>query len=165
MARGRHASAWASPFDETVAAHTGEAATALHFGSWTRLVAFAIVVGLTASVPASFGASATEHFGVLLHPMFPHVHAVDYPDRAGPEAHGAGSTLFLEFDQQPGLRGQPVDSGFRPGASGMLVPLALAALAAAAGRLHQPPQAVPSQTWRAPPAPPPRRRLAAQALG
>lgn len=126
------------------------------FGSIYRLAIVLLVVGLSVSVPPSFSSSASDHFGLLLHPLLPHTHGDGHADAsvtASPDGAAAGQ---LDLDQQPGLRGQPVEDGFRSGVGGMLVPLLLAGLLLDARRLRHTLLAVPHQDRRAPLAPPPR---------
>jgi hypothetical protein len=114
-----------------------------------------IVAGLSLSVPPSFSASASDHFGLLLHPLFPHTHAGGHPDL--PLVAMDGTTAEqLNLDQQPTLRSQPLEDSFRAGAGGILLPLVLAGVLLDARRLRHTLLAVPHQHWHIPPAPPPR---------
>jgi hypothetical protein len=117
-------------------------------------------------VPPSFSKSASDHFGLLLHPLFPHVHGAGHEDAPAADAPAYGMTAdHLNLDQQPGLRGQPIDDGFRAGVGGILMPLLLAGLLLDSRRLRHTLLAVPHQHWRSPPAPPPRFQAPVRAFG
>lgn len=134
-------------------------------GSIYRYAALLLIVGLSFSVPPAFSASPTDHVGALLHPVFPHVHGTGHDDAVTVHGLDDAAAGQLHLDQQPALRGQPVEDGFRSGVGGMLLPLVLAGLLLDARRLRYTVLAVPHQDWRAPLAPPPRQLAPIRAFG
>ena len=121
--------------------------------------ALLIVAGLAMSAPPSCVCAPSEHFGLLLHPLFPHVHGGVHSiaaERAEPSDGGQG---VVGVEQAPGISAGSTDSSAHDVLSGMALPLLLAAvLLAAAPRLTMP-EARPEQRTLAPPSPPPRLSL------
>ena len=105
------------------------------------------------SAPPSCVCATDDHFGVLLHPLFPHAHA------AGPlaeaMAHGE-EPLGLAADQAPGISAAASTSGAHDAIAGLLLPLVLAAILLEAARRVALTDARPEQHALAPPLPPPR---------
>ncbi len=103
---------------------------------------------------------------MLVHPLFPHVHGAGHEDAPAAFALADGVAAdHLSLDQQPGLRAQPIEGGFRAGVGGILMPLLLAGLLLDARRLRHTLMAVPHQHWYRPPAPPPRFPAPIRAFG
>ena len=116
------------------------------------------------SVPPSFSASAGDHFGLLLHPLFPHAHgsaATPFVRDDGASLLGDATSLADDhgaatLDQVPGLRGQPADEGFRSAVGGIVLPAILAGLLLHLRQLRHAELRLAQQPWRGPPTPPPR---------
>jgi hypothetical protein len=123
------------------------------------IAALLLVAGLAMTVPPSFSAASDDHFGVVLHPLFPHVHgvvnrlAVDDGERADLASE------LPRFEQKPGISAPSADSGGRDAVAGIVLPLLLAGLAIEAGRRYLLSDLIPEQRAFAPPLPPPRLPL------
>jgi hypothetical protein len=114
-----------------------------------------IVAGLAVSAPPACLCAPDDHFGLLLHPMFPHAHGAVHQGWEA-EASAPDSVAPGAVDQAPGISAQASDGGARDAIAGPLLPLLLAALFVEIGRriyLNQPP---PHGRTTSPPTPPPR---------
>ena len=116
------------------------------------------------SVPPSFSASAGDHVGLLLHPLFPHAHGSaatpfvqDGAPRLGDSTSPTSDHEVRAIDQVPGLRGQPADEGLRSAVGGIVLPAILAGLLLHLRQLRHAELRLAQQPWRGPPSPPPRR--------
>jgi hypothetical protein len=98
-----------------------------------------------------------DHFGQLLHPLFPHAHGDSHRPIFQDDARLAGTAAF---DQAPGISAPPVAGSFLDAISGLLLPTLLAAMLLAASRRIVTAEARPEQRALAPPIPPPRQLLA-----
>jgi hypothetical protein len=138
--------------------------TARWVASIRLVAALLIVVGLAVSVPPSFGTAGADHFGLLLHPLFPHVHgsgtSIFMPDDVltvtNDRALPSDDVGWTAFDQAPGVRGQVADDGFRSVLSGIVLPTLLAGALLQLSQIRLAVARLAHQDWRGPPAPPPR---------
>ena len=108
------------------------------------------------TAPPTCVCSPDDHFGMLLHPLFPHVHGEPHASLAGADE---AQTDVRSAQQAPGISAGSTDVGGRDAVTGLLVPLFLAAALLEVSRrllLHEP---RPEQRMLAPPSPPPRIAL------
>jgi hypothetical protein len=119
-----------------------------------------IVAGLAMTVPPSCVCGPDDHFGMLLHPLFPHVHGAPHTlVTRSDDSQADASTDLRAAQQAPGISAGTSDVGGRDAVTGLLLPLFLAAALLEASRrlrLHEP---APEQRMLAPPLPPPRISL------
>jgi len=124
------------------------------------LAALLIVAGLAMTAPPSCVCNPDDHFGMLLHPLFPHVHGVPHGQiTMHDEPQADGSADVRSAEQAPGISAGTSDVGGRDVVTGLLLPLFLAAALLEVSRrllLHEP---RPEQRMLAPPFPPPRISL------
>jgi hypothetical protein len=124
------------------------------------IAALLIVAGLSMTAPPACVCGPDEHFGMLLHPLFPHVHGVPHSFLAErDENQTADQTDAVSVQQAPGISAGTADTGVHDVVTGMLLPLFLAAALLEASRrllLHEP---RPEQRMVTPPLPPPRIAL------
>jgi hypothetical protein len=92
-----------------------------------------------------------DHFGLVLHPLFPHAHG---------DAHATGPMTddvdLRSVNQAPGISAASSASGAHDAIAGLLLPLVLAAALLDAARRIALTDARPEQRSLAPPSPPPR---------
>ena len=130
-----------------------EIVTYLHGRGWHLIAVVIVVVGLALTAPPSTEGLAGDHFGALLHPIFPHVHS--YADTFEAEgslvSHDASSRSVA-----PGLNAPLSEYGAREAAAGIVVPFVLAAALIELSRKRQlfEPRLIGRPV--APPTPPPR---------
>jgi hypothetical protein len=119
-----------------------------------------IVAGLAISAPPSCWCAPDDHFGLLLHPLFPHVHGVPHAALAEwDETQATDEADVRTVQQAPGISAGTADTRGHEVVTGLLLPLFLAAALLEASRrllLHEP---RPKQRMLAPPLPPPRIAL------
>jgi hypothetical protein len=124
------------------------------------IAALLIVAGLSMTAPPACVCAPDEHFGMLLHPLFPHVHGVPHTFLADrDEVQTADRTDVRSVQQAPGISAGTADTGVHDVVTGMLLPIFLAAALLEGSRrllLHEP---RPEQRMVAPPLPPPRIAL------
>lgn len=124
------------------------------------LAAVLIVAGLAMTVPPACVCSPDDHFGMLLHPLFPHVHGVPHSTFSLQDDPEADVPVDVRADRRaPGISAGASDVGGRDAVTGLLLPLVLAATLLEVSRrllLHEP---RPEQRMLAPPLPPPRIAL------
>jgi hypothetical protein len=118
--------------------------------------ALLVVAGLAMSAPPSCVCAPDEHFGLLLHPLFPHLHGDAHgaaAERTEPSDSGQGA---LGVEQAPGISSGTADSTGHDVLSGIILPLVLAAVLLEASRRLIVADARTEQRTLAPPSPPPR---------
>jgi hypothetical protein len=119
-----------------------------------------VVAGLSMTAPPACVCGPDEHFGMLLHPLFPHVHGVPHTALAAwDDTQATDQTDVRSVQQAPGLSAGTADTSGHEVVTGLLLPLFLAAALLEASRrllLHEP---LPKQRTLAPPLPPPRIAL------
>jgi len=100
--------------------------TRAHASTLHVLAALFIVIGLAVSVPPSCWCVSDDHFGMLLHPLFPHHHADDH--RSFEDDSESLASVQRELPSRtPGLSAPWGESGFRDIVGGeMLLPSLLA---------------------------------------
>jgi hypothetical protein len=76
--------------------------TRSHASTLHLLAALFIVIGLAVSVPPSCWCVRDDHFGVLLHPLFPHRHADDH-GAYEPESDALANISHEVERQAPGI--------------------------------------------------------------
>jgi hypothetical protein len=112
------------------------------------------------TAPPSCVCGPDDHFGMLLHPLFPHVHGEPHTILVRMDDPQADLSMELRVAQQaPGISAATSDVGGRDAVTGLLLPLLLSAALLALSRrllLHEP---EPEQRMLAPPFPPPRISL------
>jgi hypothetical protein len=119
-----------------------------------------IVAGLSITAPPACVCAPDEHFGMLLHPLFPHVHGIAHTglvERDEPQTPEQSDVRTAQ--QAPGLSAGTADTSGYEMVTGLLLPLSLAAALLEASRrlvLHE---LRPEQRTLAPPLPPPRIAL------
>jgi hypothetical protein len=124
------------------------------------IAAIMVVAGLSISAPPSCVCAPDEHFGLLLHPLFPHIHSDAHGGRIWQQKFEQdGDASVRTVEQSPGISAGSSDAGAHDVLTGLLLPLFLAgALLEVSRRLLQ--SAVrPEQRTLAPPSPPPRLAL------
>jgi hypothetical protein len=121
------------------------------------LAALLIVAGLAMSAPPSCVCASDEHFGLLLHPLFPHVHGAPHSPLATLDFGESGTDRSAPTvaDQAPGISAQATGTGAFDAYAGLLLPLVLAALLLESFRRVKPADSIPEQRSLAPPIPPP----------
>jgi hypothetical protein len=122
------------------------------------IVALLIVAGAAASAPPSGRSASGDHFGLLLHPLFPHAHGLSraMPPWSDEERSAADPGGAKTVDQAPGISAGTSEAGARDALAGMLLPLLLAAAAIELTRRRPSTERAPAQRALAPPTPPPR---------
>jgi hypothetical protein len=124
------------------------------------IAALLIVAGLSMTAPPACVCAPDEHFGMLLHPLFPHVHGVPHAALAAwDEDEATGQNDVRTVQQAPGISAGSADTSGHEVVTGLLLPLFLAAALLEASRrllLHEP---RPKQRMLTPPLPPPRIAL------
>ena len=99
-----------------------------------------------------------DHFGLLLHPLFPHAHGDAHA--SGPLADAMTGIADLagtaQVDQAPGISAAASSNAAHDAIAGLLLPLLLAALMLEATRRIPLTELHPEQRALAPPIPPPR---------
>jgi hypothetical protein len=110
------------------------------------------------SAPPSCVCASDEHFGLLLHPLFPHVHGASHSplESLGSAESGTDLSAPTSAEQAPGISAQATGSGAFDAYAGLLLPLVLAALLLESSRRVKPADSIPEQRSLAPPIPPPR---------
>jgi hypothetical protein len=110
------------------------------------------------SVPPSCVCASDEHFGLLLHPLFPHVHGAPHSPLGSLDSVESGTDLSAPTSTElaPGISAQTTGTGAFDAAAGLLLPLMLAALLLESFRRVKPADSIPEQRSLAPPIPPPR---------
>src|SRR4051794_17634656 len=96
--------------------------------------ALLIVAGLATSAPPSCVCAPNEHFGLLLHPLFPHMHGDIHgaaAERTEPSDRGLSAP---GIEQTPGISAGTTDTAGNDVLSGLLLPLVLAAALLEASR-------------------------------
>lgn len=111
------------------------------------------------TAPPTGSAAPDDHFGLILHPLFPHAHG-----HAGlvisDENQGSDLAVNAPFvGQSPGISASGVDSGGRDVVAGIVLPLLLAGLLMGVSRRRHSAELLPEQRTLAPPFPPPRLAL------
>jgi len=126
------------------------------------VAALLIVAGLAMSAPPACWCAADEHFGLLLHPLFPHVHGDVHSILAREDEQlRDDQAVARTVEQAPGISAGTSDSGALDLIPGLLLPvLSLTALLGFSIRLGQV-ELWPGQQFVRPPSPPPRRPLVA----
>jgi hypothetical protein len=119
------------------------------------LAALLIVAGLAISAPPSCVCASDEHFGLLLHPLFPHVHGAPHSPLDAVESLTDASTT-TSVEQAPGISAQAAGPGTFDAYAGLLLPLVLAALVLEISQRVRSASSIPEQRSLAPPIPPPR---------
>jgi hypothetical protein len=122
-----------------------------------RLIAVAIVVvGLAITAPPSSVGLQGDHFGALLHPIFPHVHDVAHSFEADGSPASLASHDPASRDVAPGLSVPLSEAGAREAAVGIVLPFVLADALVELSRRRQlfEPRLVGRPV--SPPTPPPR---------
>jgi hypothetical protein len=116
-----------------------------------------IVAGLAMTTPPSCVCGPEDHFGMLLHPLLPHVHGDPHTIVARLDDPQADLSMDLRAAHQaPGISAATSDVGGRDAVTGLLLPLLLSAALLEGSRrllLHE---REPEQRMLAPPLPPPR---------
>lgn len=118
--------------------------------------ALLVVAGLAMSAPPTCVCAPDEHFGLLLHPLFPHMHGDVHSaaaERTEPSDRGPSSPAA---EQTPGISAGTTDTVSNDLLSGVLLPLFLAAALLDVSRRLIPTDEQPAQRALAPPSPPPR---------
>jgi hypothetical protein len=117
-----------------------------------------IVAGLAISAPPSGVHTPDDHFGLLLHPLFPHAHGDSHTSGplADTTADGADLRGARAIDQAHGISAATASSGAHDAVAGLLLPLLLAAVLLKATRRPSLDDLSPEQRALAPPIPPPR---------
>jgi len=115
------------------------------------------------SAPPNCWCAPDEHFGMLLHPLFPHVHGdvhsvLEREDESSADAQAMPRTV----DQAPGISAGSSDNGTFDVVTGLLLPLFLSALLLERSRRLELSEPRPEQRSLAPPSPPPRRSAIAR---
>ena len=138
------------------------APTARWLASIRLVAALLIVAGLALSVPPSYGSVQGEHFGMLLHPLFPHVHGdaerAFVPDFAHGAIADAATDDAFAVERTTGIRSHTPEEGFRTTLSGLLLPILLAGIFLQGRQIRFTRTPLADLHWAAPPAPPPRVR-------
>ena len=112
------------------------------------------------TVPPACVCSPDDHFGMLLHPLFPHVHGDSHGISTQPDdALHRESRDLRSAQQAPGISAGSADVGGREALTGFLVPLLLAAALLERSRRLRLDALRPEQRILAPPLPPPRIAL------
>ena len=108
-----------------------------------------------------------DHFGLLLHPLFPHAHGDAHA--SGPLADTvtgiADLVVAAQVDQAPGISAAASNNAAHDAIAGLLLPLLLAALMLEAARRIALTDLRPEQRALAPPLPPPRLAPSAPSYG
>jgi hypothetical protein len=123
------------------------------------IAALLLVAGLAMTAPPSFSSGSDDHFGVVLHPLFPHVHGVFSRLAVDDGERSDFASQMPRVEQKPGISAPSADSGGRDAVAGIVLPLLLASLAIEAGRRRLLPDLMPEQRAFTPPLPPPRLPL------
>jgi len=124
------------------------------------IAALLIVVGLSVSAPPSCWCAPDEHFGMLLHPLFPHVHGdIHSLSMARGEVQPDDATTLRTVEQAPGISAGASDAGPHDVLTGLLLPLFLAAALLELSRRLLLAELRPEQRALTPPSPPPRLGL------
>jgi len=124
------------------------------------IAALLIVAGLSVSAPPSCWCAPEEHFGMLLHPLFPHVHGdIHSLTLARQAAQSEDATTLRTVDQAPGISAGSADAGPHDVLTGLLLPLFLAAALLEVSRRLLLNDIPLEQRMPAPPSPPPRLGL------
>jgi hypothetical protein len=117
-----------------------------------------IVVGLAISAPPSCVCSPDDHFGVLLHPLFPHAHGTSHV--AGwwgiDETTGDALVTGTSMSQAPAISASASTDVTHDSIAGLLLPLSLAAMLLGLSSRRALFEPRPEQRALAPPIPPPR---------
>lgn len=112
------------------------------------------------TAPPTCVCSPDDHFGMLLHPLFPHVHGDDHQIMAGRDEPQSDRSVDIRSAQQvPGISAGSTDMGGREALTGLLVPFLLAAAIVEISRRLRLVELQPEQRTLAPPLPPPRIAL------
>lgn len=143
---------YAYPYGERGRCDTGRRVVPLHLAA-----VLLIVLGLAVSVPASCWCPPDDHFGVLLHPLFPHSHGQAHTPDASATAQPDPAV-----DEAPGLSAPLGEAGGRGAMAGLLLPTLLGLLLAGTARWHPSPARRPPGRVTRPPTPPPRLLPAAR---
>jgi hypothetical protein len=116
-----------------------------------------IVAGLSMTAPPTCVCSPDDHFGMLLHPLFPHVHGDSHAISSwSDDAQHDGSADVRSAQQAPGISAGSTDVGARDAVTGLLLPFLLAAALVEISRRLRLQELRPEQRTLAPPLPPPR---------
>ncbi|MFN8635638.1 MAG: hypothetical protein U0893_17460 [Chloroflexota bacterium] len=123
-----------------------------------------LVAGLALTAPPSGPAGPDDHFGLILHPLFPHVHGDVLRATAEAsvldEAAAEDSTSRVsQVEQSPGISAGTSDAGGRDVVAGIVLPLSLAGLLLEIARRRLRVDLPPERRTLAPPLPPPRNAL------
>jgi hypothetical protein len=123
-----------------------------------------IVVGLSVSVPPSCVCAPDDHFGMLLHPLFPHVHGDAHEIELREDLFHSDDedSSARAVDQAPGISAGTSDGGLHDVVTGLLLPLFLSAALLEFGRRLIQFDVSPAQQFVQPPSPPPRPLLIAR---
>jgi hypothetical protein len=121
--------------------------------------ALLVVAGLAMSAPPSCVCAPNEHFGLLLHPLFPHLHGAAHALGVWQEDATESQQATQAVEQAPGISAGTADTLAYDALSGVILPLFLAAALLEASRRIVLTERRPEQRASAPPSPPPRRSL------
>lgn len=95
---------------------------------WRLLTVLLVVLGLALTAPPGAAVQAGDHFGALIHPIFPHVHT-DETGGTFDDAWAQDAThLPLSQEAAPGLAVPQLGSGVHEGIGGIGLPFALAVI-------------------------------------
>ena len=122
--------------------------------------ALLVVAGLAMSAPPTCVCAPNEHFGLLLHPLFPHSHGAAHALGVWQEEPSDGQQTATIVEQVPGISAGTADTLGYDVLSGVILPLFLAAVLLGASRRIVLADLRPEQRTSAPPSPPPRIALA-----
>lgn len=127
------------------------------------LAALLIVAGLALSAPPSCVCAPDDHFGLAMHPLFPHAHGGPHTASFVPDHQPAGGddSSARVVDSGPGISAATSQSAHEA-VAGLVLPLLLAGLFLALSRRFPGAERVPAQLALVPPIPPPRLALAAR---
>jgi hypothetical protein len=122
-----------------------------------HLIAVAIVVaGLAISAPPSAVGAPGDHFGALVHPIFPHVHGDGHTFAAEDSRESLASHEPASHDVAPGLSVPLASAGAREAAAGIVMPFVLAYLLVELTRRRYLFEPLLAGRAVSPPTPPPR---------
>jgi hypothetical protein len=109
------------------------------------------------SAPPSCVCAPNDHFGLLLHPLFPHVHGdVRTAILELEQDLSAADVRPGSYEQAPGISASASETSAHDAIAGLLLPLLLAAMLLESSRRLWWAEPRPEQRALAPPIPPPR---------
>jgi hypothetical protein len=122
------------------------------------IAALLIVAGLAISAPPTCWCAPDEHFGVLLHPLFPHAHGPAHTTASQQEDVLSATEVSRAASavEAPAMSALTSDTGARDAVAGLLLPLLLAAMLVEISRRQPRVEPRPDERAVAPPTPPPR---------